>query len=92
MHEQPNHGPEIAGTSPRGRAHHLQRIVLLELVTNPPVEGDDVDDMSARFDVPSHEVALAVDSLVEVGLAIRRDHLVLASAAAWRFEWLWPTI
>jgi DNA-binding MarR family transcriptional regulator len=76
-----------------GDHDELQRRLLLELVSNPPAEGDRLDDLVRRLDAPRERVQAAIDALADAGLA-RRDTTtaVRASAAALRFDALWPTI
>jgi hypothetical protein len=75
-----------------GNRDELQRRLLLELVTHPPTAGDRIDDLAARLQAPREHIQAAIDALTDVGLAHRDATTVRASAAALRFEALWPTI
>ena len=77
---------------PAGRAQHVQRRLLLELVTQPPVQGDTIDDLAASLGQSSEDIRTATTALAACGLAEPRGQTVHASAAARRFEELWPTI
>jgi hypothetical protein len=72
------------------RAHRVQRRVLLELVTTPPADGDDIASLARRLDQPPRELEAAIEALVDAGLARRDDDVVRATTAALRFEALWP--
>jgi predicted transcriptional regulator len=87
----------IAGNSrhraaPRGPSDETQRRLLLELVTHPPPQGDRIDDLARLLDEPLKDIEAAVDALAHAGLAQRHASTVRASAAALRFEALWPTV
>jgi hypothetical protein len=92
MHDHPIEGLGAApGVGvPVGRERELQRWLLLELVTFPPSGGDDIDQLAHALEESRAQVEAAVDELVTVGLALREGDRVQASAAAWRFELLWP--
>jgi hypothetical protein len=85
IHETPPRGPR-----PGSPQHHVQRRVLLELVTTPPPDGDELGRLAHALDEPRHEVEAAVQALVDAGLAERDGDTVRASTAALRFEALWP--
>jgi hypothetical protein len=70
--------------------HDVQRRVLLELLTTPPPEGDEVASLARALDESRRDVEAAVDALVATRLAQRDGDVVRASAAALRFEVLWP--
>ena len=70
--------------------HQLKRWLLLELVSYPPAEGDDVEYLTRTLEEPRRHVEAAVDDLVSDGLAERDGVRVRASVAAWRFDALWP--
>jgi hypothetical protein len=59
-------------------------------VSYPPAEGDDVEYLTRALEEPRRHVEAAVDDLVSDGLAERDRVRVRASAAAWRFDALWP--
>jgi hypothetical protein len=75
---------------PVGHDRELQRWLLLELVSIPPADGDHIDYLAHALEESRAAVEAAVDELVTVGLAVRDGERVHASAAAWRFEVLWP--
>jgi hypothetical protein len=80
----------LDGTSAPRHGHQLKRWLLLELVSYPPADGDDLEYLTrALEDDPAH-VRAAVDDLVSDGLAERDGDRVRASTAAWRFDALWP--
>jgi DNA-binding IclR family transcriptional regulator len=70
--------------------HQLKRWLLLELVSYPPAEGDDLDYLTRTLDEPRAHVQAAVDELVSDGLAERDGDRVRAATAAWKFDALWP--
>jgi hypothetical protein len=76
--------------APDSADHRAQRIVLLELVVCPPTEGDRLDELIDRLDLPPDSVEPAVTALELVGLAEREGDVVRASLAANYFEHLWP--
>jgi hypothetical protein len=91
------HHHRISGASPPAPSrvsaeHECQRRVLLELVTNPPPEGDDVSRLAAVLHERRHDVEAAIDALVAVGLAKRDVHTARPTAAALRFDALWPAL
>ena len=75
-----------------GHGDEVQRRLLLELVTNPPDGGDRIDELARALDEPREQVEAAIDALRRVGLAHRDATTVRASAAALRFEQLWPAV
>jgi hypothetical protein len=78
------------GLPPGSLQHRVQRAVLLEVVSWPPKEGDDLTAMAARLRHSLRDVEIAVDSLAEVGLVSRRGKRVWGTRAAMRFDVLWP--
>jgi hypothetical protein len=88
MHDDPTQGP--TGGDPPPHRHQLKRWLPLELVSYPPAEGDDVEYLTRALEEPRRHVEAAVDDLVSDGLAERDGVRVRASAAAWRFDALWP--
>jgi hypothetical protein len=68
----------------------VQRWVLLELVTVPPVEGDEISKLAFGLKELVPDVQAAVDELVAAGLAVRDGDRVHATPAALRFHQLWP--
>jgi hypothetical protein len=89
MQDDPIAGSPDDDPAPRHR-HQLKRWLLLELVTYPPAEGDDLEYLTRTLKEQRPHVEAAVDDLVRDGLAERDGARVRASAAAWRFDALWP--
>lgn len=91
MHHQPIDGPgsPMDAPAPMSPEHEVQRWLLLELVTSPPIEGDDLDYLSERLEESRDDVEAAVEALVAVGLAVREGDRVRGTPAAWRFDALW---
>jgi hypothetical protein len=84
-------GPFDGAPPPASHEHQVQRWVLLTLVSYPPARGDDIDDLARELDGESRpSVHAAVNALVAAGLAQRDGERIRASAAAWRFDALWP--
>jgi hypothetical protein len=90
MQDHPISGAPTGAPSPGSVEYELERWVLLELVTSPPSEGDDVPRLGAVLQERQRHVETAVDALVEVGLATRDGRVVRATPAAMRFDGLWP--
>lgn len=90
MQDHPNSGAPSGAPSPGSIEHRVQRWVLLELVTAPPADGDELDKLAYGLDELRPDVEAAVQALVEVGLAERDGQSVRATAAALRFDALWP--
>jgi hypothetical protein len=90
MHDHRIREAPHGALAPGSREHHLQRRVLLELVTTPPVEGDMLGPLAHALGERTDEVETAVRALVDAGLAERDGDTIRASKAALRFEALWP--
>jgi hypothetical protein len=90
MQDHPNPEAPSGAPSPGSVEHRVQRWVLLELVTAPPVDGDELDGLAYGLDELRPDVEAAVRALVDVGLAERDGQRVRATAAALRFDALWP--
>ena len=90
MQHQPTCGPPEAAPFFGSPVHDLQRQLLLELVTTPPPEGDEMERLARALSATRREIESAVQDLVDAGLAERDGDSVRASAAALRFEALWP--
>ena len=88
MQDDPTAGPPSGDPPPH--CHQLKRWLLLELVSYPPAEGDDLEYLTRTLEEPRPRVEAAVDDLVSDGLAERDGVWVRASTAAWRFDALWP--
>lgn len=86
MHDHPSPGGHPA-EDPFERA---QQLLLLELVVDPPAAGDRIFDLASRLGLSAELASSAVAELVTAGLAQIDGDVVRASAAASRFEALWP--
>jgi hypothetical protein len=89
MHGQGNGGPPVRLPDPSSLEYTAQRLVLLELVVDPPADGDRFDDLCETIGLADVDAEGAVAALVAVGLAEWRASVLLASAAARYFEHLW---
>jgi predicted transcriptional regulator len=76
--------------SPGTAAHDDQRLLLLELLVDPPPEGDALVDLAAALERPVEAVAAAAEALERAGLAERREGRVRAMPTALAFDALWP--
>jgi hypothetical protein len=86
MQDHPNPGAPPSAPRPDSVEHRVQRWVLLELVTSPPPEGDEIDRLAFGISELRADVEVAVQALVDVGLAERQGERVRATAAALRFD------
>lgn len=87
MHQQPNPGQRPAG---RPSPDEVERRLLLELVVDPPPEGDRLSVLAGRLGAEPEQLRAAAVGLERTGLAVLDDDLVRASQAARRFDELWP--
>ena len=92
MHYHRNGGPPSRLPDPYSLEYHAQKIVLLELVVDPPDEGDRLAELVGRLGLPPDAVAPAVLALDAIGLAERDVDVVRASLTARYFEYLWPVL
>jgi predicted transcriptional regulator len=76
--------------SPGTSAFDDQRLLLLELLVDPPSEGDAIADLAQALDRPAGAVAAAATALARAGLAERDGECVRAAPAALAFDLLWP--
>jgi len=90
MQHQPMCGPPEAAPPCGSPGHDIQRQLLLELVTTPPPEGDELERLARALSATRREIESAVQDLVDAGLAESHGDSVRASTAALRFEALWP--
>jgi hypothetical protein len=90
MQDHPNPGAPSGASSPTELERRVQRWLLLELVTAPPPEGDEIAKLAWGLKELEADVTAAVDALVAVGLAVRDGDCVRATPAALRFDELWP--
>jgi hypothetical protein len=90
MHGHPNGGPPPGLPDPGSLEYAAQRLVLLELVVDPPPAGDRFDELCETLGLADVDADEAVAALATVGLAARQSNVVLASVAARYFEHLLP--
>ena len=70
----------------------VQRRLLLELVTDPPADGDTIAGLAASLGPSREDIERAARALDTCGLADRYGQTVRPSQAARRFDELWPTV
>jgi hypothetical protein len=87
-----NGGPPTGLPDPDSLGYHAQKVVLAELVIDPPDEGSSLDYLRDRLPLPPDAIEPALGALQIVGLAARRGDLARASAPARYFEYLWPML
>jgi len=90
MHDQPSPARRPGATPSDGRCAFIERRVLLELVTDPPADGDEPAQLATCLSERVEDVDLAVTALEQAGLARRERGTVHATIAARRFDALWP--
>jgi DNA-binding IclR family transcriptional regulator len=77
--------------APHGAAgHEAQRVLLLELVIDPPDAGEELGALARRLDLPSTTLAAALGALVAAGLAIASGDRAWPTVAALSFDALLP--
>jgi predicted transcriptional regulator len=76
--------------SPGTAAFDDQRLLLLELLVDPPPDGDAIADLARVLDRPPEAVAAAAAALARAGLAERVGGRVRATPTALAFDALWP--
>jgi hypothetical protein len=86
MQDHPNPEAPSSAPSPGSVEHRVQRWMLLELVTSPPPEGDEIDRLAYGISELRADVEAAVQALVDAGLAERQGQRIRATAAALRFD------
>jgi hypothetical protein len=67
-----------------------QRLLLLELLVDPPPGGDAFADLAAVLGRPERALVAAGSALARMGLAERRGGRIRASPTALAFDALWP--
>jgi hypothetical protein len=85
-----NGGPPLRLPDLASLQYTAQRLVLLELVVDPPAAGDRLDELCEAVGLADVDARKAVDALTAVGLARQQAGVVIASPAARYFEHLWP--
>jgi hypothetical protein len=76
--------------APGSRRFDDQRLLLLELVVDPPADGEPIDLLAARLGRSRAAIVAAGKVLQRAGLAEIGAGGLRASAPAWAFEALWP--
>jgi hypothetical protein len=89
LNHRPSRRPE-ALAAPGTVAFDDQRLLLLELLVDPPADGDALADLALVLGRPERAVAAAAAVLARVGLAERRGRRVRATPTALAFDALWP--
>ena len=92
MHDHRNGGPPGGLPDPFGTQYRAQKILLLELVVDPPPERDRLDDLIERLGLPLGSVAPAALALAAIGLVRGDGEVLRASPPAPYFEYLWPVL
>jgi hypothetical protein len=76
--------------APGSRRFDDQRLLLLELVVDPPADGEPLDLLATRLGRTRAAIVAASKVLERAGLAERAGGGLRASACALAFEALWP--
>jgi predicted transcriptional regulator len=84
-------GRHVDALAPPGtEAFDDQRLLLLELLVDPPAEGDTIAELATALGRPAAAISTAAAALARAGLAERHDDRVRASETARAFDALWP--
>jgi hypothetical protein len=70
--------------------YRTQRLVLLELLVDPPAALEPLDELAVRLREPAAAVRAAGAALAAAGLAVQAGECVGAAATARYFDALWP--
>jgi hypothetical protein len=70
--------------------HEAQRVLLLELVIDPPEAGEPLDALERRLRLPPAVLRSALRALEAAGLARSRGEQAWPTVAALSFETLFP--
>jgi hypothetical protein len=92
MHAQGNGGPAGRLPHPASLGYHAQKLVLAELVIDPPGKGSSLAYLRERLPLPPDAIEPALGALQVAGLAARRGDLARATTPARYFEYLWPVL
>jgi hypothetical protein len=92
MHAHGNGGPPSGLPHPDSLGYHAQKVVLAELVIDPPEDGHSLGYLADMLPLPPEAIEPALSALQAVGLAERRADLARASAPTRYFEHLWPVM
>ena len=90
MQDHRNGGSPSRLPDPDSIEFRAQRLVLLELVVDPPRAGDPLSELVRLLAVPGSSIEPAITALELAGLAQREGDVVRATASARYFECLWP--
>jgi hypothetical protein len=90
MHDHRNGGPSSGLPDPDSPEYQAQKLVLLELVVDPPRAGDLLSTLEKRLPIGSASIEPAIAALEIAGLAQRDGDIVRATPPARYFEHLWP--
>jgi len=90
MRDHRNGGPPSRLPDPDSIQFRAQRLMLLELVVDPPRSGDPLSELVRLLAVPGSSIEPAITALELAGLAQREGDVVRATASARYFEYLWP--
>ena len=90
MHDHRSDAWRDAIAAPGTSAFEHQRLLLLELVVDPPAGGERIADLAVALELPRAAVRTAAAGLVRAGLAELARGRLCASAPAQAFEALWP--
>jgi hypothetical protein len=75
---------------PESEAFDDQRLLLLELLVDPPAEGDEIAKLAAALGRPATAISAAAAALARAGLAEYHDERVRTTETARAFDALWP--
>ena len=92
MHAHGNGGPLSGLPHPASLGYHAQKVVLAELVIDPPDEGSPLGYLRDRLPLPPDAIEPALAALQVAGLAARHGDFARASTPALYFEYLWPVL
>lgn len=90
MQDHPNPGGPSGAPSHGSIEHRVERWVLLELITAPLSERDGIDRLAFSTRELRSDIEAAVGALVDSRLVARDGDMVRATAAAVRFDAIWP--
>jgi hypothetical protein len=80
----------VTAPAPGTPEHRTQRLVLLELLVDPPQVPERLDELADRLAEPAAAVRAAGAALEAAGLAVREGDALAAAVPARYFEALWP--
>jgi hypothetical protein len=86
MHHQPSSHEALGVGTPDSLDYQAQRLVLYELIVDPPAAGDEIAALPACLELPAEDVERALAMLIAAGLAERTARHAFATRAARTFE------